>query len=444
MRSWAAPVNCPHFSGIKQAVQTSAATSPDREEPQRSAIYRKTPRSQETGDGRCKPGERRVTNMWLKQKAKRGRNRYVLMYLSTHRWFVSQKHLQEEHTHLDTHTCLSVQLFLSEYWRPFIVDILTLIISNSCLTRTLIWPHFPHDSQPQQKNENVFRFRFLSRCDDFIFNATWRWKVMIMNQQGKVDHHHLMLAPLLTSQVPLLRAWSHDATTITWRTISRNWWTIHRPPLFLNSGFGTILWCPVDLWPQTTKIESVGSKLIIVPNLKSFCRDISCDLKTFLAFTDIFILRIGWFSSWWTAWVNIYWLGSNITTTDPLISITLLRTSRFSYIESRLDLGITSFHEFRLSLILDQNWLCICFRKCHVRTGFTWGLQMPMPCGASLYVLCINTWVTWPHVFPATSASVLLCACPVCLCALMPPDILFLLFHTTLSPFRVSDRLPDK
>lgn len=139
--------------------------------------------------------------------------------------------------------------------------------------------------------------------------------------------------------------------------------TVRSPPLFLNSGFGTILWCPVDLWPQTTKIESVGSKLIIVPNLKSFCRDISCDLKTFLAFTDIFILSIGWFSSWWTAWVNIYWLGSNITTTDPLISITLLLTSRFSYIESRLDLGITSFHEFRLSLILDQNWLCICFRK---------------------------------------------------------------------------------
>lgn len=113
MWSWAAPVNCPHLSGTEQAVQTSTATSVDREEPQRSAIYRKTPRSQETGDGRCEPGERGVTNMWLKQRKQREReretNRYVLMYLSTHRWFVSQKHLQKRtHTLRHTHVCAAI------------------------------------------------------------------------------------------------------------------------------------------------------------------------------------------------------------------------------------------------------------------------------------------------------------------------------------------------
>lgn len=149
MRSWAAPVNCPHFSGTEQAVQTSPATSPGREEPQRSAIYRKTPRPQETGDGRCEPGERVVTDMWLKQRKQREGEESTCSHVPFHAPVVCfpETFAKKEHTH----THMFVQQFLSGYLCLFIVDILTLIITNSCQTRTLIWPHFPHDSQLQQR-----------------------------------------------------------------------------------------------------------------------------------------------------------------------------------------------------------------------------------------------------------------------------------------------------
>ena len=46
---------------------------PHRAEPQRSAIYRRTSWSRETGDGRCVEGERGAADMWLKQRKEKER-----------------------------------------------------------------------------------------------------------------------------------------------------------------------------------------------------------------------------------------------------------------------------------------------------------------------------------------------------------------------------------
>lgn len=68
VRSWAAHVNCPPFSGIEQAVQTSAATSPTVQSPSGVPyIWRhQGPEKQVTG------GVWRVTDLWLKQRQKGG------------------------------------------------------------------------------------------------------------------------------------------------------------------------------------------------------------------------------------------------------------------------------------------------------------------------------------------------------------------------------------
>lgn len=101
VRSWAARVNCPRFSGVKQAVQTSTATSPTMKSP-RGVPYIGRHQGPEK---QVMEGERRA-DVWLKQRNQRERERGIGMFSCTFPRTgglfprnICNKPLQRTHTH---------------------------------------------------------------------------------------------------------------------------------------------------------------------------------------------------------------------------------------------------------------------------------------------------------------------------------------------------------